>query len=158
MSTQLNVDHLSTFQVQTWPLPSELGRALERNARMPGARLQLRFDQQVASLAVSDIWSTCCELLLQAQLAREANLDRFVVDVEHIFDLGYEAGSILCVFSKEHVFAVDRECFAAALERAVAEIFQATSCPRLMQIAASWAASNIRSQPYAYRFSDSVLT
>lgn len=158
MSTQLHADHLSAFKVQTWPPPRDLGRALERNVQMPGARLQLRFGEQVASLSVTDLWSTCCELLLQAQLIRESTLDRFVVDVEHIFDLRYDSGVVLCTFSQEHVFAVDPQGFAESLEQTVAEIFEGTSCPGLMHIAANWAASNIRSQPYSYRFSDSLLT
>jgi hypothetical protein len=158
MSTHLHADHLSTFKVQTWPPPRDLGQALERNVMIAGARLQLRFGERVASLAVNDLWSTCCELLLQAQLIRESRLDRFVVDVEHIFDLRYDSGLVLCTFSQEHVFEVDQQGFALSLERVVTEIFDGTSCPGLMLIAAKWAASNIRAQPYSFRFSDSVLT
>ena len=158
MSTELHADHLSAFNLHTWPSPRDLGQGLERTVTIAGARLQLRFGEQVASLAVTDLWSTCCELLLQAQLIRESRLDRFVVDVEHIFDLRYGSGLVLCTFSQEHVFAVDQQGFASSLERVVAEIFDGTSCPGLMLIAAKWAASNIRAQPYSFRFSDSVLT
>jgi hypothetical protein len=158
MTTQLHADHLSAFKVRTWPPPGELGQALEGNLRIPGARLQLRFGDQVASVGITDVWSTCCELLLQAQLVREAKLDRFVVDVEHIFELGYDSDIVFCTFSREHVFAVDRQQFAACLEQVVDDVFEGTSCPRLMRIAAGWAASNIRAQPYSYRFSNSVLT
>jgi len=158
MSTQLRLDQLSTFRVHTWPPAKELGRALERNLRIPGALLQLRFGEQVASLAISDLWSACCELLLEAELAREGKLDRFVVDVEQIFDLSYDGDTLLCIFSREHLFIVDPEEFAASLEQVVAEVFEGTSCPRLMHVAAKWGASSIRAQPYSFRFSDSLLT
>lgn len=158
MSIQLGTGLLMAFRLETWPPPEKLGAALEHNQRVPGAMLQLRFGDQVASLSISDLWSTCCELLFQAQLVRERKLDRFVVDVEHIFDLSYDADKVLCIFSREHVFAVDVEGFANSLEAIVTRIFEGTHCPRLMQIAASWAASSIRGQPYSYRFSDSVLT
>ena len=158
MSTQLRLDEPSKFRVRTWPSAREIGRALEQNVRIAGSVLQLRFGDQIASLAISDPWSTCCELLLEAQLVREGKLDRFVLDVEQIFDLSYDGGIVLCTFSREHVFAVGREEFAASLELVVAEIFEGTTCPRLMRIAAGWGASDIRAQPYSYRFSDSLLT
>jgi hypothetical protein len=62
------------------------------------------------------------------------------------------------MFSQEHLFAVSKEGFAAALEHVVDEIFDSTSCPRLMRIAAGWGAAAIRAQPYSAKFSDSVLT
>ena len=158
MGTELHSDRLCVFAVDTWPPAPELGAALEHNRPVAGATLQLRFGERIASLAISDLWSTCCELLLQAQLARESRVDRFVVDVEQIFDLTSDSRSLLCVFSREHVFAVDAQQFADSLEKVVGDIFEGTSCPRLMQIAAAWAASNIRAQPYSYRFSDSLLT
>jgi hypothetical protein len=158
MFTQPRLDHPSPFHVRTSPEPAELGCALERNVRIPGALLQLHFADQVASLPLPDVWSACCELLLQAQLVRESKLDRFVVDVEHIFDLAYSGSLLSCVFSREHVFVVDREEFSKSLEHVVAEIFEATTCPQLMHIAARWGASDIRSLPYSQRFSDSLLT
>jgi hypothetical protein len=158
MATQLRLDQLSHFELRIWPPPAELGAALQSNVRVPGCFLQLRFDKQAAGFAIPDLWSACCELLLDAQLVREARLDHFVLDVEQIFELSYLGDLLFCIFSKEHVFAVSREEFAAALEHVVGEIFAATTCPRLMHIAASWSASAIRSQPYSYRFSDSVLT
>jgi hypothetical protein len=158
MATQLQLEGLSSFEVRTWPSAAEFGRALESNVRLPGALLQLRFGDQVAGLPVSDLWSACCELLLEAQLVREGRLDHFVLDVEQIFELTYSGDLLFCIFSREHVFAVDRESFAASLEHVVEEVFSATTCPRLMHIAARWGASALRGLPYSYRFSDSVLT
>jgi hypothetical protein len=157
MATQLR-DEVSAFEVRTCPSPRALGEALERKSRQVEAVLQLRFGEQIAGLAISDLWSACCELLLEAQLVREAKLDHFVLDVEQVFELTYDGDLLRCVFSREHAFAVPRESFAAALEQVVEDIFAATSCPRLMHIAATWSASAIRAQPYSYRFSDSLLT
>jgi hypothetical protein len=148
---------LSTFDVQTRPAPSDLGRALEQNSRVRQAVLQMRFGDLVAGLPLSDVWSACSELLLEAQLVRERRLNRFVLDAEHVFDVSYAGDAVLCRFSSEHVFAVSREEFAGALERVVEEILTGTSCPQVMLIAARWAASTIRAQPYSFRFSDSLL-
>lgn len=151
-------DRLSSFEVRTWPQPGELGRALEQNIPVPGCFLQLRFDGQAAGFAVADPWSLCCELLLQAQLVRERRLDHFVLDLEQIFELSYLGGLALCVFSREHVFAVSSDAFAESIEHLVEEILAGTTCPRVMQIAARWSASTIRAQPYSHKFSDSLLT
>ena len=158
MATQLGLDQLAPFEIRISPRPTELGRALEDNVRRTGTLLQLCFGEQVAGFGVEDLWSACCERLLTAQLVREARLDHFVLDVEQVFDLAYQGEQLVCSFSREHVFAVRREEFAAALEHLVEEIFAATSCPRLMHIAARWGASSIRGLPYSIRFSDSVLT
>lgn len=157
MSSAFRFDDRPSFSARTSPTARELGRSLERKAQLSGALLQLHFGDQVARLPISDLWSVCCELLLQAQLVREGRLDHFVVDVEQIFDLAYEGDLLICTFSREHVFAVPRDDFAAALEQLVDEILGATSCPKIMQIGASWGASAIRAQPYCYRFSDSAL-
>jgi hypothetical protein len=162
MSTQIldassGARELTKFEVTTSPPPRELGRALEKNARVGKAVLRLRFGELAAGLPISDLWSACCELLLQAQLVREGKLDRFVLDVEHVFDVLCAEKLVLCRFSAEHVFAVDREGFASSLENVVDQIFSGTSCPQLMHIAARWGASAIRAQPYSFRFSDSVL-
>jgi hypothetical protein len=158
MVTQLRLEGLSDFEVRTWPSAAELGRALESNARIDGALLQMRFGDQVAGLPISDLWSACCELLLEAELARDGRLNHFVLDVEQIFEPSYSGDLLFCTFSREHVFAVDRARFAAALEQTVEDIFAATTCPRLMRIAASWGASALRALPYSFRFSDCVLT
>lgn len=158
MGKLFRFDHLLPFEVRTWPSAADLGRALENNTRIAGMQLRLEFGAEVARIAIADLWSTCCELLLEAQLVRESKLDHFILDVEQIFDLAYDDDQLLCIFSQEHLFAVSREGFAAALENAVDEIFAATSCPGLMRIAAGWRASAIRAQPYSSRFSDSVLT
>ena len=147
---------LSSFGAVTRPAPVELGRALEGRANTRPV-LQLHFGEMVAGLPISDVWSACCELLLQAQLAREMRLDRFVLDLEQVFEVTCAGSAILCRFSSEHVFAVSREGFALALERVVEQIFAGTSCPSLMHIAACWGASTIRALPYSYRFSDSLL-
>jgi hypothetical protein len=158
LATQLRLDQFSRFEVRTCPGPNALGRALEGNWQSPGAVLQLRFGEQVAGLPISDVWSACCELLLQAQLVREGRLDHFVLDVEQVFELTYADELIFCIFSPEHVFAVSREGFAASVEQLVEEIFAATSCARLMHVAARWGAFAIRGLPYSARFSDSELT
>jgi hypothetical protein len=158
LATHLRAEQCSLFDARTSPCPAELGRALEHNVPVPGALLQLCFGERTASLAIPDLWSACCELLLQAQLAREARLDRFVIDAEEIFELSYSGDLILCVFSKEHVFAVSRSGFPNSLEQLVDGIFAATACPQLMRIAAAWGASALRGPPYAFRFSASMLT
>jgi hypothetical protein len=158
MGKLFRFEQLLPFAVGTSPSADRLGRALESNQRVEGMQIRLEFGEEVARIPISDLWSVCCELLLQAQLVRETKLDHFIIDVEQIFDLAYDADQLLCIFSKEHLFAVSRAHFAAALEKAVDEIFAATSCPRLMRIAAAWGASAIRAQPYSSRFSDSVLT
>jgi hypothetical protein len=157
MATQLRFDQDSAFEARTWPGPEALGRALEKNQAIPGAVLQLRFGKQTAGLAISDLWSACCELLFEAELVREGRLDHFVLDAEQIFELSYAEDLLFCIFSREHVFAVAPEEFAAALEDVVEEIFAATTCPRLMHVAAGWGASAIRGLPYSFRFSDSEL-
>src|SRR5438045_4097730 len=148
---------LSPFIAQTSPAPAELGRALETKASIGHPVLQLRFGEVTAGLPISDIWSACCELLLEAQLVRERRLNRFVLDLEHVFDVSCAGSVVLCRFSPEHVFAVSRDDFASALEEVVDQIFAGTSCPRLMHIAARWGASALRALPYSYRFSDSLL-
>jgi len=158
MGKLFRFDRLLPFVVRTSPSPEALGHSLESNTRIDSMQLQLHFGEQVAKVAISDVWSACCELTLQAQLVREGRLDHFIVDVEQIFDLAYDDDHLLCIFSREHLFAVSREEFAASLERVVDEIFAATSCPKLMRVAASWGASAIRAQPYSWRFSESVLT
>src|SRR5262249_54399429 len=120
---------LSHFEVTTSPRPEELGKALERNARLGEAVLRLRFGDLAAGHASSDLWSACCELLLEAELVREGKLDRFVLDVEHVFDVLCAGDIVLCRFSKEHVFAVSREKFASSLEQVVDKIFDGTTSP-----------------------------
>jgi hypothetical protein len=148
---------LSSFEVSTRPSPAELGRALETRTNVARPVLLLRFGERSAGLPISDVWSACCELLLEAQLVRERRLNRFVLDVEHVFDVSCVGSVVLCRFSPEHVFAVSREEFASALEDVVQQIFSGTSCPQLMHVAARWGASAIRALPYSYRFSDSLL-
>ena len=149
-------DECVPFEVRTAPLPAEIGRALEGNQPIEGAMLQLHFSEEVARLPIPDLWSGCCELVLQAELVREARLDHFIFDVERIFDLSYDGDRLTCAFSREHVFTVSRTEFAEALERLVQQIFAGTTCPRLMRAGAIWGAASIRSQPYYYRFSESV--
>jgi hypothetical protein len=154
---QLPSVDLSRFELQTQPPPADLGRLLESKAHMPQAILQMRFGDLTAGLPIRDVWSACCEVLLAAELVREGRLNRFVLDVEHVFDVTCAGSVVLCRFSSEHVFAVSREEFASALERVVEQILSGTSCPPVMLIAARWAASAIRARPYSYRFSDSPL-
>jgi hypothetical protein len=148
---------LSSFEVHTRPQPVELGRALDRRTGIGKAVLQLRFGEIAAGLPIADVWSACCELVLQAELVRERRLNRFVLDVEHVFDISCASSVVLCRFSNEHVFAVRREDFAAALDDVVERILSGTSCPQIMSIAARWCASEIRGRPYSHRFSDSLL-
>ena len=148
---------LSSFVVLTSPAPAVLGRALENRTSIAHPVLQLRFGKVAAGLPISDVWSACCELLLEAQLVRERRLNRFVLDLEHVFDVSCAGSVVLCRFSPEHVFAVSREDFASGLEEVVDQIFAGTSCPRLMHVAARWGASALRALPYSYRFSDSLL-
>jgi hypothetical protein len=145
------------FAALTNPAPADLGRGLESKANVGHPVLQLRFGEVTAGLPLRDVWSACCELLLAAQLVREERLNRFVLDLEHVFDVSSAGGAVFCRFSPEHEFAVARDAFADSLESLVAEIFAGTSCPRLMHIAACWGASSIRALPYSYRFSDSLL-
>jgi hypothetical protein len=158
MATQLRLDQVTSFEIGISPSPAELGQSLESNTRKANTLLQFHFGEQVAGVAVEDLWSACCELLLNAQLVREAKLDHFVLDVEQIFELSYAGELLFCIFSREHVFAVSREGFADSLEALVDAVFAATTCPRLMRVAAAWGASSIRGLPYSCRFSDSVLT
>ena len=151
-----SADECVAFAARTSPEPAELGRALEDQITVKGAVLQLHFGDEVARLPILDLWSSCCELLLQAELVREARLDHFIVDVERIFDLQYEGDRLLCTFSREHMFAVSRARFADALEQLVQGIFAGTTCPGLMRAGAAWGAASIRTQPYYYRFSESV--
>lgn len=144
------------FDASTSPEPAQLGRALEAKSPVRGAVLELHFGDQVARLPISDLWSCCCELLFQSELVREARLDHFIVDVERIFDVTYDGDRLLCAFSREHVFTVSRIRFADALEHLVESIFAGTTCPGLMRAGAAWGAASIRSQPYYYRFSESV--
>ena len=157
MATRLRSDQYSPFEVRTWPGPEALGRAMENNRPVPGAVLQLRFGAKAAGLAIADLWSASCELLLNAELVREGRLDHFVLDAEQIFELSYAGDLLFCIFSREHVFTVLRAEFASALEDVVEEIFAGTSWPRLMQVAAGWGASAIRGLPYSFRFSDKGL-
>ena len=145
------------FSVTTVPVPADLGRTLETKMRLTRATIQLRFGREVAALSIRDVWSACCELLLAAQLVRERKLDRFILDVEQVFDIVYDGELMLCVFSPEHRFPVAVETFARSIEGVVEEILAGTSCPKVMHIAASWGASEIRAQPYSSRFSNSLL-
>lgn len=159
MALKVRLDHCRTaFEIRIAPEAGELAHALEQNRRIPGARLQLRFGDELAAFPIPDLWSACCELLFAARLVRECRLDHFVLDVEQIFDVDYRDERVLCIFSREHVFEVPREEFAAELEVAVQKIFAATSCPAVMRAAADWGASAIFALPYSSRFSDSVLT
>lgn len=144
------------FEASTSPEPAQLGRALEAKIPIRGAVLELHFGDEVARLPISDLWSCCCELLFQSELVREARLDHFIVDVERIFDLSYDDDRLRCAFSQEHVFTVSRTRFADALEQLVESIFSGTTCPLLMRAGAAWGAASILTQPYYYRFSESV--
>ncbi len=157
MATQPELEQIPSFAVRISPRPETLGRALENNRPLAGTYLQLRFGEQAAGFPIADLWSACCEFLLQAQLVRESKLDHFVIDAEQIFDIDYNGDLLVCSFSHEHVFAVPVEVFAAALEHVVDDIFAGTSCPPLMRIAANWGASTLRSLPYASRFTASAL-
>jgi hypothetical protein len=148
---------LSPFEVLTCPAPVELGGALEGRTAPGQPILRLRFAEVTAGLPISDVWSACCELILQAELVRERKLNRFVLDLEEVFDVSCTGAVVLCRFSAEHVFVVSREEFASALERVVDQIFAGTSCPALMHVAARWGASAIRALPYSHRFSDFML-
>lgn len=152
-----SAEAVDAFSVRTMPPPEELGRTLEDKSKLRRATIQLRFGREVAALAIRDVWSACCELLLAAKLVREGKLDRFILDVEQVFDIVYDGDLMLCVFSPEHRFPVPVEDFARSLELIVADILAGTSCPRVMHIAAEWGASEIRAQPYSSRFSDSLL-
>src|SRR5438445_5600883 len=154
---QLHSLDRSPFEVQTRPPPAELGRLLERKERASQPILRLRFGDVTAGLPIRDVWSACCELLLEAELVREGRLDRFVLDVENVFDVLCTDKLVLCRFSSEHVFAVARDDFASALERVVEQILSGTSCPPVMLIGARWGAAAIRARPYSHRFSDSML-
>ena len=148
---------LEGFSVRTIPAPEQLGRTLEDRTKLRRATIQLRFGNEVAALAIRDVWSACCELLLAANLVRERKLDRFILDVEQVFDIVYDGDLMLCAFSPEHRFAVAVEVFARSLEQVVEDILAGTSCPGVMRIAAQWGASEIRAQPYSSRFSNSLL-
>ncbi len=145
------------FTVTTVPSPAQLGQTLEEQVRLRRATIQLRFGREVAALAIRDVWSACCELLLAAELVRERKLDRFILDVEQVFDIVYDGDLMLCVFSPEHRFPVPVEAFASSLEQIVDDILAGTSCPKVMRVAAAWGASEIRAQPYSSRFSNSLL-
>src|SRR5437764_8551582 len=125
---QLQSLDLSPFEVQTRPPPAELGRLLESKERATQPVLRLRFGELTAGLPIRDVWSACCELLLAAELVREGRLNRFVLDVEHVFDVSCSGRVALCRFSSEHVFAVSREEFPSALERMVGQIRSGTCC------------------------------
>src|SRR4051812_43073496 len=102
---------LSSFEALTCPAPAELGRALESRESIGQPVLRLRFGEASAGIPMHDVWSACCELLLEAQLVRERRLNRFVLDVEHVFDVSCAENVVLCRFSPEHVFAVSRDDF-----------------------------------------------
>jgi|SRR3954447_16950966 hypothetical protein len=134
---------LSSFDAVTRPAPVELGRALEGRANTQPV-LQLRFGEMVAGLPISDVWSACCELLLQAQLAREMRLDRFVLDLEQVFDVTCAAAPF-SADSRPSMCLPCRGRDSRWRSSGVAEqIFAGTSCPSLMHIAACWGASTIR--------------
>src|SRR5438270_13274620 len=118
---------LSPFIAQTTPAPAQLGRALESKASIEHPVLQLRFGEVTAGLPISDVWSACCELLLEAQLVRERRLNRFVLDLEHVFDVSCAGSVVLCRFSPEHVFAVSCDAFASAPEEVVDKSFSGIS-------------------------------
>lgn len=157
MGAQPGLDQAAAFAIRVSPDPIALGKALESNHALGGTYLQLRFGDQAAGFPIADLWSACCELLLEAQLAREEKLDHFVIDAERIFEICYSGDLLICMFSREHVFAVPKAEFAAALDHVVDQIFAGTSCPRLMRVAARWGASTLRALPYAARFTGSTL-
>ena len=107
MDAGVGSDNIIAFRATTSPSPAELGRALEENAAVGSALLEMHFGAAVARVPISDLWSACCELLLQAELVRETLLDHFVLDVERIFDISYEGEHS---FARSRVSMFSRSC------------------------------------------------
>ena len=66
------------------------------------------FGDQTASVRATDAWTVCCDIYLQAQLARRAQLQLFCMSGEQLFTLAYVDDAVICSWSQEHVFAAKR--------------------------------------------------
>jgi hypothetical protein len=79
---------------------------------------------------VKDVWAACCEIYLQAQLIRQAHLHSFSLDGVRLFDISYVDDALVCQWSVEHVFVVEKEDFATSCETLVQQVLAETSDPR----------------------------
>jgi hypothetical protein len=89
--------------------------------------VDLSFGEAIAHVRVNDGWKTYCELYLQGQLARRAQLTSFSLDREQLFQVVQRDRTLICIWSTEHVFAVDQRQFADETERIVEQDLAATS-------------------------------
>ncbi|MBA2467715.1 MAG: hypothetical protein H0V46_08965 [Sphingomonas sp.] len=145
------------FDIRTLPRPDELGWAIDRRATGLQAFVEFHFGDSIAVLPVSDVWHVVCELALQAQLVREKSLRRFLIDVQQLFAVDYDADVLVCTWPAEQVFAVSLDVFASALERLVEDLIAHTRHPKLTRIRVDGAVAMIRAQPYLSQFSDEAL-
>jgi hypothetical protein len=147
----------SPFSAWTTPAPELLGKSLADPSHPVPALLHLSFGDAVAHVEFDDVWSTCCVLLLQADLVREKKLNHFVIDVEQLFAISYRGDLLVCRWSIDHVFTVRAEAFAKSLELVATKILGAASSPAVMSLRARSNAWLIRGQPYSSKFSRAWL-
>lgn len=114
------------FQVRLNPSAPEIGR-LRKQGTATSAVFLFSFADATASHRVKDVWTACCEIYLQAQLARSAELHSFYLDDEQLFEMAYVDDAIICSWSPEHVFAVKRAEFVASIETLVEQVLAGVS-------------------------------
>lgn len=130
---------LLPFRLNVRPSASELGRACEQDARAAAVFL-FRFGDATASHRVDNVWVACCEIFLQAQLVRQAQLHSFSLNGEQLFEISYFNDAAVCSWSPEHVFAVDKREAVDAFESFVQQVLAASSdhrCEHFVHLGAS---------------------
>jgi hypothetical protein len=110
------------FKLSVKAPPSDLRSPWDEDAPA-SAVLRFSFGDLTASQLVGDIWLACCEIYLQAQLAKQSRLDGFYLNGEQLFTIAYFDDVVLCSWSRDHMFAVKQrelvDSFEALVEQAL---------------------------------------
>jgi len=114
------------FELKMRPSASEVGRLWVRGTPTEAVVL-FCFGSATASQRVRDVWTACCEIYLQAQLARRGQPHWFSLLGEQLFEIFYVDRALVCTWSPEHVFAVDQGEFACSCETLVEQVVAETS-------------------------------
>ena len=134
-----------SFGLATDPAAETIGLQWSGVARTE-ATFRFSFGSASAAVHVPDVWTSCCELYLQAQLAAREKLPVLSLGGQRRFTLTNVTGIIVCQWSREHIFAVRKREFVSAIETLV-DRFLAGMPETLREGFVQLGASMIRNEP-----------
>ena len=109
------------FRLALKPSAVEIGRICATGKRVEAIFL-FSFGEATASHRVDDVWTACCEMYLQAQLAEQSDLQSFRLAGEELFTLRHEGDVVVCSWSRHHIFAVQKREFVRSLESLIDQV------------------------------------